>query len=220
LLTALLLALALCVLRSLQHFLSVQPRLPHLPHFFASGLVITTLGSLSVMLAALTADEAIQRGASAWATYCIALLAATCVADSAQWYIRAWLHLYTVVNQPGVPLAAQRAVIVFVACDVLIFGGFAMLAYLSRRSAERILEGVRSAELRRVQIERRLTESRLATAQAQIDPRMLFGALEEIRSMYSLAVPHAEQRLEELIQRLQASVTGHALVIGSGGNEA
>jgi hypothetical protein len=175
--TALLLGLPLCVLRELQNYTQAPPS------YFASGLVITTLGSLCVMLAALAADEAIQRGTPVWAAYSNALLAASFVTALGQWYIRTWLHLYTVANQPGVPPAEQRMGIIFIAGDVLIFGGFAMLTYLNRRSAERILEGVRSAELRRVQIERRLTESRLAAAQAQIDPRTLFGALEEIRTM-------------------------------------
>jgi hypothetical protein len=210
--TALLLGLPLCVLRELQNYTEGPPS------YFASGLVITTLGSLCVMLAALAADEAIQRGAPVWAAYSIALLAASFVTALGQWYIRTWLHLYTVANRPGVSPTEQRIGIIFIAGDVLILGGFAMLAYLNRRSAERILEGVRNTELRRVQIERRLTESRLAAAQAQIDPRTLFAALEEIRSMYSLAAPHAEQRLDELIQGLQATVTGHVLAIGSGGS--
>jgi hypothetical protein len=176
------------------------------PNYLISGLVITQLGALCVWLAVLAGDEAVRRDMNASFAYPLALVAASIVAAFGQWYIRGWFHLYTVVNKPGVPLRIQYTMIIFVACDVLMFGGFAMLAYVNRRSAQRILEGVRSAELRRLQIERRLTESRLATAQAQIDPQVLFGALAEVRDLYSRAEPHADAKFEKLVQRLQAAV--------------
>jgi hypothetical protein len=91
-----------------------------------------------------------------------------------------------------------------------MFGGFAMLAYVNRRSAQRILEGVRQAELRRVQIEQRLTESRLATAQAQIDPHILSSSLTQVRDLYKQGSPDADLELDALIRRLQATVTGSA----------
>jgi sensor histidine kinase YesM len=81
---------------------------------------------------------------------------------------------------------------------------------VNRRSAQRILEGVRGAELKRVQIERRLTESRLATAQAQIDPHILTRSLTEVRNLYKRGSPEADLELDALIQRLQATVTGSA----------
>jgi hypothetical protein len=180
------------------------------PNYMLSGLIITQLGSLCVLLAVLAGDEAVRRGSSAWFAYTAAVLTASIVTAFGQWYIRGWFHLYTVVNQPGVPIRVQYTMIIFVACDVLMFGGFAVLAYVNRRSAQRILEGVRSAELKRVQIERRLTESRLATAQAQIDPHTLTRSLTEVRDLYKLASPDADLELDALIQRLQATVTGSA----------
>jgi hypothetical protein len=180
------------------------------PNYLLSGLVITQLGALCVLLATLAGDEAVRRGVNAWFAYGVALLTASIVTAFGQWYIRGWFHLFTVVNRPGVPLRVQYTMIIFVACDVLMFGGFAMLAYVNRRSAQRILAGVRSAELKRVQIERRLTESRLATAQAQIDPHLLTRSLTEVRDLYKRDSPDADLQLDALIQRLQATVTGGA----------
>jgi len=65
---------------------------------------------------------------------------------------------------------------------------------------------VRAAELERVGVERRLIESRLAAAQAQIDPERVFRHLAEIRNLYASARPGADERLEALIQELRASV--------------
>jgi hypothetical protein len=205
--------LGLCVQAS-RHlkFLNTAP-----PNYVLSGLIITQLGSLCVLLALLAGDEAVRRGSSAWFAYTASLLTASIVTAFGQWYIRGWFHLFTVVNRPGVPLRVQYTMIIFVACDVLMFGGFAMLAYVNRRSAQRILEGVRGAELKRVQIERRLTESRLAMAQAQIDPQLLTRSLTKVRDLYKKGAPDADLQLDALIQRLQATVTGSAAAELPGG---
>jgi hypothetical protein len=187
------------------------------PNYLLSGLVITQLGTLCVLLAVLAGDEAVRRGTSAWFAYTVSLLTASIVTAFSQWYVRGWFHLFTVVNRPGVPVRVQYTMIIFVACDVLMFGGFAMLAYVNRRGAQRILEGVRSAELKRVQIERRLTESRLATAQAHIDPHILTRSLTAVRDLYKQGSPDADLELDALIQRLQATVTGSAAVELPGG---
>ena len=55
-------------------------------------------------------------------------------------------------------------------------------------------------------VERRLIESRLAAAQAQIDPERVLRHLAEIRNLYASARPGADERLEALIQELRASV--------------
>jgi hypothetical protein len=177
------------------------------PSFPVSGLVITNLGALSVLLAALCADEAIRRGARPWSAYLLSLVTASILTAVSQFYIRAWLHLYTSVNQPGVPIPIQRTHMIFVACDVMVFGGFAMLAFLNNRNSLRVLEGVRGAELRRVQLERQLTASRLAVTRARIDPAALFERLGQIRNLYAHSAQQADPEMDELIRHLQATVT-------------
>jgi hypothetical protein len=177
----------------------------------ASGLVITNLMALLVLLAALSADEAIHRGVRPWLAVVVPLVLASVCTALGQWYIRAWFHFYSAINRPGVPIEVQRTMMIYVACDTLMFGGFAMLAFLNRRNGERILDGIRGAELRRVQLEQQLTESRLAMTRAQIDPSALFESLGEIRSLYASAAPHADRKMDELIQRLQDSVTDNAV---------
>jgi sensor histidine kinase YesM len=77
---------------------------------------------------------------------------------------------------------------------------------MNGRAAERMLEGVRSAELRRVKLDRQLVESRLATAEAQIDPQMLFGALAQIKHGLEESQPEAEKQLNDLIQTLRSAL--------------
>jgi hypothetical protein len=102
---------------------------------------------------------------------------------------------------------------IFVGCDCILFGGLAMFAYVNRRRAQTILEGVRNAELKRVQLERRIAESSLAAARARIDPTELSMNLSQIRALYLSAAPDAERQLDGLIQRLHATIRSGALFI-------
>jgi hypothetical protein len=78
-----------------------------------------------------------------------------------------------------------------------------MLAYHNRRRATQILEGIRAAELKHVELERHLIESRLATVQAAIDPGALFASLASIRNLYATSAPSADRELDRLIEDLR-----------------
>lgn len=205
------LALAYTVgaLRYLQNF----ERAP--PNFLASSWVITTVCAFAVMLATLASDEAVRRGAPPRLTYAAALAVASVVSAYGQFYLRDLLHLYTAVNRPGVAVSVQRTQMIFVGCDCILFGGLAMFSYVNRRRAQGILEGVRTAELKRVQLEQRIAESSLAAARARIDPTELSDELSEIRALYLSGSSRAEQHLDRLIQRLHAAIRGGSLFIDS-----
>ena len=72
-----------------------------------------------------------------------------------------------------------------------------------------------TTELKRVQVERQLIESRLAATQAQIDPRELFAALADIKARYQAAAPDADEKLDGLIQRLRTALARTVAVGGS-----
>jgi hypothetical protein len=177
------------------------------PHLFNSHFIVTAVGALCVMLAALAADEAMRRGARLGRAYLLALLSASCATALIQWCLRAWLDV-DYAPGPGIPLVRLG----LVALDTALLGGLALLAYLNRQSAERLLAGVRNAELEHVQAERRLLDSRLATTQAQLDPGSLLRQLGEIRDLYASARVGADDKLETLIRELRASVTHSAVV--------
>jgi len=188
------LGLAFAVLWHLRH----GARLP--PHDLLSHVVSNAVSASFVMLAALAADEAVRRRVRLWCAYPVAVLAASAAATIGQWCLQQWPAVAFL--EAGRPLEAA----VSIGLKVFTLGGLAILAYINRQSAERVLLGVRAAELERVGVERRLIESRLAAAQAQIDPKALFPQLAQIRNLYASARPGADESLEALMQELRSSV--------------
>jgi hypothetical protein len=83
---------------------------------------------------------------------------------------------------------------------------------MNGRAADRMLEGVRSAELQRVKLDQQLMQSRLATAEALIDPQMLFGELAKIKHGFEDSQPDADRKLSDLIQTLRAALARTAAV--------
>jgi hypothetical protein len=169
------------------------------------------IAALCVLLAALCADESVSRGTRPLRTYSIALVAACAVTSVLQWYLRLWF------GPAGMPQGFGFTDFAIPFVDVMFLGGVGMLAYANRRTADRILESVRRAELSRVRLEQQLIESRLATAEAQIDPRMLFEALREIRSSLARAEPQADTQLDRLIRRLRNALA-RTVVAGESGH--
>lgn len=182
----------------------------HLPAFLLAGSAFNLMiGALLLLIAALCADELVNRGARPRVAYSLALLTASAVTAVAEWYARLWF------GPAGMPtnLMAQQMAIAFV--DIASYGGIGVLAYANRRTADRILENMRRAELKRVRLERQLIESRLATTQAQMDPNMLFATLGEIRDDMQRAAPGADGKLDGLIQRLRTALTKTVVASGT-----
>lgn len=163
------------------------------------------LNAMLFLLAALCADEWSRRGVPDRITYAVAFVAALVASALIQWWLRDWFGRR--VSPHALPVfEAQALAMLTYAFDFGIFGGIALLAYANRRAASSILERVRQMELRRVQQDRELVESRLAEAEAQVDPQTLFAALGEIRANYEAAMPSAEERLDALIRQLRAAL--------------
>lgn len=167
------------------------------PMGIATALVVA-LCAVGNLLVALGADELVKRGVRLQRVYPFALVSVLlincAVAVIGRWHIgnlsptRRWLGLL------GFGI------------DYSLWGIFAVFVYVNSRIAERMAQGLRVAELRRVRLEAELVESRLASAQAQVDPQMLFSALAQIRNKLSAAAPDAEEQLDALIQRLRRAL--------------
>jgi hypothetical protein len=178
-------------------------------HFLNSHFIVTGVGALCVLLAALAAEEAMRRGARLLPAFAAALAAASIATAILQWCVRACLHL-DYAPAAAVPLVR----LALVALDTALLGGLALLAYLNRQSAERMLQGVRTAELDRIHAERRLIDARLASARAQIDPGSLLQQLAAIRDLYRATRADADAQLETLIQQLRGRVTNSCAIGG------
>ena len=171
-----------------------RPGQPHL----AASLTGQALSALLVMLAALAGDEAVRRGESVWRAFVAALLSASALNVAGQWL------LVQAFSTGG----AERGLLAGIN-DFLSVGGLwgtALMAYLNRQSARRLLARLRADELERVQAERRLIASRLAAAEAQVDPAAVLRQLADTRDLYASGRPGAEERLEALIAQLRDRV--------------
>jgi hypothetical protein len=175
-------------------------------HFVSMGVYVFLLVPL-----ALGADEAIRLGAPPRYVYPAVLLInpliACAVAGAALWvYCVLW----------SLPWPAQRWGFTEAGLHMSVYCSLGLLVFMNRRTADRMLEGVRGAELRRVQLDQQLVESRLATAEAQIDPQMLFSALAQIKLGLEQGTPEAEEKLNQLIQTLRTALTRTIAVDKSG----
>jgi hypothetical protein len=158
--------------------------------------------ALVLLPIAFCAEEAITRGARPVVVYAILLafinqFVAMAVAGAMQWaycmvFACPWPSLRWGFTEAGGYFSVPASL--------------ALLVYMNGRAADRMLEGVRSAELLRVKLDQQLMESRLATAEAQIDPQMLFGALAQIKRGFEDSQPDADRKLSDLIQTLRAAL--------------
>lgn len=168
---------------------------PGQPSLVASLLSQSIMAWL-VLIAALACDEAVRRGVQVWLAFVSAVLCASSANVIGQWVIASGGHL----EKPEA-LASLSAFM-----DVATYWGTALMVYVNRCSAQRLLARIRTGELERVRAEQRLTASRLATAEAQIDPASVLRELADARDLYARGHGGAEERIESLIARLRDSV--------------
>jgi len=172
-----------------------QWRSPGQPSLLASLLSQSIMAAL-VLVAALACDEAVRRGAPVWRAFVIAMLCASSANVIGQWVIASGGRFH----KPDA-LASLSAFM-----DVATYWGTTLMVYVNRRSAQRLLGRIRTAELERVRAEQRLTASRLTAAELQIDPAAVLRELADARDLYASGHAGAAQRIESLIARLRDSV--------------
>lgn len=162
--------------------------------------VSAALCAVALLPLALLADVLVERGAQAQRAFPLAMLLAFPTAWCVQW---ATQRAFEAVAHRHPVSVQQQFAFVSNALDVAFIGAFCMLVYMNRRIADRMLEGVRHAELQRLRQEQELVTSRLATAEAQIDPQELMDALAAIRRDFDHSPAQADARLDRLVQRLR-----------------
>ncbi len=159
-----------------------------------------------LLVVALMVDEAMKGGAPPRRAFPIAIAISIVVSCAMTDLV---LRCYELVfHVPPVVFKVRIIMVVVYGVGFATVGAFAMLVYLNRRTTERMLERVRSAELRRIELEQQLVASRLAAAEAQVDPQMLFAALSDIRASLDREAPNADTKLDELVQRLRRALAG------------
>ncbi len=201
---------AVLVTQSLGALFALYPWLeqwhgPDQPSLVASLLSQSVMAAL-VLIAALVCDEAVRRGMQPWRAFVIALLCASSVNVIIQWLVVSGGHF----EEPDA-LASFSAFM-----DVATYWGTALMVYVNRRSAQRLLSRIRATELERVRAEQQLIASRLAAVEVQIDPTAVLRELADARDLYASGDAGAGERIESLIGRLRDSV-GHGTPSSGGG---
>jgi hypothetical protein len=158
-------------------------------------LVQESVSGLCVMLAALAGDEAVRRGWRVWSAFIVVTLGASLAAALAQLGLDAGLR----IDDPMAGLA--RCLLTFFGVGTL--WGTALMVYLNRQSAQRVLAGVRAGELTRLRAEQQLVASRLAATETQVDPPAIRHRLEQLRNLYAAGSTAADMELERLIAELR-----------------
>ncbi|HTB65461.1 MAG TPA: hypothetical protein VK727_04490 [Steroidobacteraceae bacterium] len=158
-------------------------------------LVQEGASGLCVMLAALAGDEAVRRGWRVGRAFVAVTICASLVAALAQLGLDAALRITD--PMAGLP----RFVLTFFGVGTL--WGTALMVYLNRQSARRILAGVRAGELARLRAEQQLIASRLAATETQVDPPAIRQRLERLRNLYATGSAGADAELERLITELR-----------------
>jgi hypothetical protein len=180
-------------------------------HLFGSRIGHPSLGYASMMLnvfltvpLALFADVCVEHGAKARYVYPAAIAMTLPIAAIANVFM---LGVYVrVFGLSDAKAGFWWGSVLEASFHMYIYAAFVMLVYMNQRTADRLLESFRRAELRRVQMENQLIDSRLATAEAQIDPTMLFHALGDIKRGFEHSAPEAEIELHTLIQALRTAL--------------
>jgi hypothetical protein len=179
--------------------------------------VATSFTALLLLGVTLYADSIVNRGASARLVYPLTVLSAFPLALIVTWGVEQFY--YAVFSVPPATMNTYRWRFISYAEDIALICAFGMVIFMNRRTAERMLERVQSAELKRVQLEGQLIESRLATAEAQVDPQMLFSALAEIRDGFSRSLPDADAKLDRLVQHLRTALA-RTVALGEGSDKS
>jgi len=167
------------------------------------------LSALFIVPATLRADDAVKRGARPLWAYSLAMaisvLAAlsitAAIACAALGYGRAWSH------GQNLPPEMMLALYVKSTAEMCFTGGLALLCRINHHLARQALVYIQDMEERRTLLEERLTDSRLAIAEAQMDPKDLIRALANIKSDLEHSARSADGKLDELIVKLRRAMT-------------
>ncbi len=182
---------------------------PPIPQEMAFVLALSAITNLLVVLGA---DEVAKRGVPLRRVNTLAissLLFANCaIVITTQW------QFGVEFGGSAMPAVTHWVEALRIGINQSLWGVLVLFVYLNRRITERMQQGVREAESRRVRLEAQLVESRLVAAQAQVDPQMLFGALAEIRGKLASDAPDAADHLDTLIQRLRIALVSTVLSNG------
>ena len=172
-----------------------------------SRVIIDENIGLAVVGSALLGDRLAARGVRTWLAYGVPLVVVAPFAALFEFTLRGWLGAYTLFDKPGVDLVVRRTHIIYVACDIVTYGGMLIAIYLDYRRRVELARRVRAAELERARADAELVQSRLAELRADVEPDVLMAQLQRVRAMYDVDAARAERMLDTITDALRAKLS-------------
>lgn len=204
-------ALAFTWLIHLVPILQIVQRMPM--HLLLIGdLADAQIKSLTLLVAIVMADRAVDAGAPRRATYAAAALGGCATgAVLAEAFGIPWRALVLPDQWPQWrPWLQGTARLyywpIYSMTSWLLLGGFAVFFYADRRAAHKTEATLRAAELDRIRKREIALESRLQAMQARVEPQFLFNTLSQVERLYEIDLAAAERMLDNLIDYLRAAM--------------
>jgi sensor histidine kinase YesM len=88
----------------------------------------------------------------------------------------------------------------------LVVAGFAYLYFVFRRRAAQAAAKVHDSELQRVELDRQMTEARLLSLRAQIEPHFLFNTLANVQELYRTDPGRGRRMLASFVAYLRTAL--------------
>jgi histidine kinase len=171
------------------------------PHL--NGILTMQLNGFAVLLAVLVADHASRPPLRRRWPYIVAVFVGVGVGSTLLWFVTQ--HLFEIRTayrfpEPFDTYLYRHGTHAFVVCGLVTF------IYVSRRWTSDRLAALRTVQLERTQVEKRVLESRLAATQARVEPQFLRDTLAQVERLYDIDAQAADRVLKELITYLRAAI--------------
>jgi histidine kinase len=203
--TALAIAVALGAWSMWEFAVAAGPQLPP-GGAYLSAMIVNVSMAFAMLFTTFVADELAVDVHRSVPIYGIAVVAGSVIGTLAQWQIHRWLDLPWRNEVPGVApeLGRMQPAVVFL--EYLIWGAIIVWIYVNRRGALRAAARMNAAQVQRAELSRRTLQARLATLQAQVEPRFLLETLARVSERYEQDPAKGSEMLGRLIVYLRAAL--------------
>jgi hypothetical protein len=170
---------------------------------FADNAVV----AMGLLLVVAIADRVVPRRWPWWMPYAVAALGGGVLVNLlASWCFQYVIPLATMTNEYVKPEHLHRIRTVTELADGVVTGGIAIFVYAWLRRLRQQQDRLHEVQQAQVTARRRLSEARLQTMQARVEPELLVDTLGQIEALHASDAARALHTLDALIVYLRKAV--------------
>jgi hypothetical protein len=163
--------------------------------------------AMGLLLVVAIADRVVPRRWPWWAPYAVAALGGGVLVNLlASWCFQYVIPLATMTNQYVKPEYLHRMRTLTELADGVVTGGIAIFVYAWLRRLRQQQDRLHEVQQAQVSARRRLSEARLQTMQARVEPELLVDTLGQIEALHATDATRALHTLDALIVYLRKAV--------------